>query len=108
MLKSLWLLLYIFVTAIHVGALTTGQVMLLLHCHYSDVFTFHLHMARKEYRYIALLTAPSCGRFLHYNLEDEQHYMMTGTVRKDLWQNFINLTLRDPKLLRNRPVCKVS
>lgn len=45
-------------------------------------------------------------RFLHYNLEDEQHYMMTGTVRKELWQNFINLTLRDPKLLRNRPVCK--
>ncbi|KAF2354990.1 Arfaptin (AH) domain/BAR domain [Trinorchestia longiramus] len=46
-------------------------------------------------------------RFLHYTTDDEEYFMRTGTVRRELWQHFISITLKDSKLLKSRPVCKL-
>lgn len=47
-------------------------------------------------------------RFMHYRTADGEYYMQTGTVSKELWQQFVALTLRDSKIIKTRPVCKVT
>ncbi|XP_018015667.1 uncharacterized protein LOC108672501 [Hyalella azteca] len=46
-------------------------------------------------------------RFLHFTTDDEEYFLRTGTVRRELWQHFISITLKDSKLLKSRPVCKL-